>query len=161
MQIIDVIMWLWNRFQHVVSNYSIWNYEPRHLLARNVQFIKGKFWLYQKFLTSVGVSVGSLAFVHFCAQECNFWVWYFSRKFYCIVVVDCPCKEFLILSSFVSHRQRTSSINLFQRSGLILLLLIMPCSIFAILVPIGEIVLNIEQRTKRQFYSREHFFPKR
>ena len=34
-----------------------------------------------------GVSVESLAFVHFCVQECNFWVWYFSRKFYCIVVV--------------------------------------------------------------------------
>ena len=38
----------------------------------------------------------------------------------------------LILSSFVSHRQKTSSIDLFQNSGLIMLLLVMPFSIFAI-----------------------------
>ena len=37
----------------------------------------------------------------------------------------------LILSSFVSHIQMTSSIYLFQTSDLILLLLIMPFSLFA------------------------------
>ena len=29
--------------------------------------------------------VNSIAVVHLCFQECNFWGWYFSREFGCIV----------------------------------------------------------------------------
>ena len=74
----------------------------------------------------VGVSVESLAFVHFCVQECNFCVWYFSHKFYCIVVVVCACYKYLDIV-FVCVPQTEDIV--FQTSGLIMLFLIMPLRI--------------------------------
>ena len=52
-----------------------------------IRILKGLCLFVMRLHIEGGVSVESLAFVHFCVQECNFWVWYFSRKFYCIVVV--------------------------------------------------------------------------
>ena len=74
----------------------------------------------------------SLSLIDCCIQECCFYLWDFSSKLYGRVGRICLLNEICFSFSFASHKQNTSSMNLFHVSGFLTLCLKISFSIDAI-----------------------------